>query len=77
MAFVISGVRQQKQGGHNPKRNLIAKEFGDDAIVIFEPFLRAIIPKIYNISPFWANSEFTNSHYLASNHAAYFSGTEW
>jgi hypothetical protein len=54
--FILSTVRQQKNGQHCTKGSEIAEEFGHDALLYLEPFLRAYIPKMYNMYPMLTNS---------------------
>jgi hypothetical protein len=57
MAFVHEKVRAQREGGKHQKGSIIENEFGLDAMTIFEPFLRAYIPKLFNETPTINNLE--------------------
>lgn len=48
IAFVLPVVRQQREG-QKPlnRKSEISDTFGSDAATVFEPFLRALIPKLY------------------------------
>ena len=51
ISFIYSQVRDQRNGGKFTKSKSIREEFGEDASLVLEPFLRCYIPKFFNESP--------------------------